>query len=170
MKRYRTVWYLSMKLRMAMGNNLLAKEYFLYFTLISKDKSAYCGLKAIQNYSITAISRGGSHKTDEINLIAPIRLLKKVSAEEKRLSAKGYRCLKLFNTHKKIELKKSYYPVKTHEKNWLNYLMANENRILNGTHHGVSYLHLQKYMFEYSFNYNLRFCNKFKILVESILT
>ncbi|WP_318959421.1 hypothetical protein [Lishizhenia sp.] len=169
-KRYRTVWYLSMKIRMAMGDEVLAKEYFLFLTLLSKDKCHPSQLKAIQNYSITAIFKSPANCRDEINLIAPLKIQQNVNTVEHSLIKSGYRCLKIFNAQKKIEMKEPHFPVKTKIKNWLNYIMSNENRNLNGIHHGVSFLHLQKYLFEYSFNYNLRYQNKFKILMKRVLS
>ncbi|WP_139230293.1 transposase [Lishizhenia tianjinensis] len=167
--RYRTVWYLSMKLRVGMGQDLLGKEYFQFLYLISKAKAQTSQLKAIQNYSISAILKSKIYKRDEINLIAPVDVLKKVEVEEFNLKRKGYRCLKVFGVQRKIELKEVHYAVKPDVQLWLSTLVANSNRMLNGIHHGVSFLHLQKYMFEYSFNYNLRSQDKFEKLKNCVL-
>lgn len=168
-RRYRTVWYLTMKLRVVMGDQVLAQEYFHFMYLISGNKSSEKNINGIQNYSMCGIIKTDRRKRDEINIVLPLQLLHNVEVEENRLKDKGYRCVKVFEVMKKIELKEAYFPVKPEVKKWMDTVMANANRLLNGVHHGVSYLHLQLYQLEYSFNYNLRYKNKFEVLKTMVL-
>lgn len=95
-KRYRTVWYLTMKIRMAMSDYVLNKEYNDFILLISADKSVDPNLMGIQNYSTAAVFKSGKRGEDEIGLIAPIELLKNVEIDEALHKIKGYRCIKIF--------------------------------------------------------------------------
>ena len=168
-KRYRTVWYLSMKIRMAMGKELLGKEYFQFLYILSNNSNEEYNINELKNYSISAIHTSLTRGQDEINLITPTQTQKDCFSEEKRLRMKGYRCTKIFNAQEGIEYQNPLSPVKPTIKNWLNKLLSNANRMLRGAHHGVSFLHLQKYMFEFSFNYNKRRQNKFIPLISVIL-
>ena len=168
-KRYRTVWYLTMKIRMGMGKNLLAKEYFQFYYILSNSSQNEYNINELKHHSISAIHNTSTIGEDEINLIAPLQLQWDVYAEENRLRKTGYRCLKIFGAQNDIELKNPITPIKTSIQSWMNKLLSNSNRILKGAHHGVSYLHIQKYMFEFSFNYNGRRKDKFEPLISSIL-
>ncbi|SFT51068.1 hypothetical protein SAMN05216474_0979 [Lishizhenia tianjinensis] len=169
-KRERTVWYLMMKIRTAMGKDLNAKDYFQYLYIYAANKDSEKNITGLKNQSISAICRSVKKGNDEISLIAPVELQVSVFAKENNLKQSGYRCLKILGVQEAIELKDPMSPVKSSVKNWMDTLLMNSNRILNGVHHGVSFLHIQKYMFEFSFNYNYRNKDKFRRLFECLLT
>ena len=124
----------------------------------------------MKNQSISAICKSVRKANDEICLIAPVELQVRVCTQEFNLMKSGYRCLKILGVQEAIELKEPISPVKSTVKNWMDTLLMNSNRILNGVHHGVSFLHIQKYMFEFSFKYNYRNKDKFRRLFECMLT
>lgn len=168
-KRERTVWYLMMKIRTAMGRDLMSKEYFRYLFIYAENKDSEDSLRGLKNRTISAICKSVVKGEDSINLIAPIELLQKVYVCETKLRKSGYRCLKILGVQEGIELKPPLSPINSKVKKWMSILLANSNRILNGIHHGVSFLHLQKYMFEFSFNYNYRKKDKFLPLLKNIV-
>ncbi|SFT88826.1 hypothetical protein SAMN05216474_2947 [Lishizhenia tianjinensis] len=169
-KRYRTVWYLCMKIRTAMGQELLAREYFQFLYILSKENKSEYNINSLRHNSISAILKKAEKGRDEINLIAPQILHERVHAREVQLARKKYRCLKILGAHEKIELKPAYTPTKPGIQLWMKKLLRNSNKLLNGIHHGVSFLHLQKYMFEFSFNYNYRYKDKFNPIIQQLLT
>lgn len=168
-KRYRTVWYLVMKLRCAMGRELLAKDYFQFLYIFSHSNERDVQIKKLKNYSVGAIRKKEQKGDDEINLLAPLHLHLNVNAEENRLNSKGYRCKKILGVQNTIEWVNPLSPIKPTVIKWLNKLHSNTSRILNGIHHGVHFLHLQKYLFEFSFNYNYRKKDKFQPLFNQVL-
>lgn len=124
----------------------------------------------VQNFSVAAILKSNGKEKDKISLIAPISLLKEISIDESIYRQSGYRCLKIFGIQKYIHHKEAHFPVKKSVILWLRNLRTNEDRILNGIHHGVSRLHIQKYMLEYSFKYNRRYSEKMGDLTIQICT
>lgn len=168
-KRYRTVWYLSMKIRTAMGKDLLARDYFNFLYIISKQNDSFQNVNSLRHKSISAVLKSAQKGRDEINLIAPIKILNEVNILEVKLKNKDYRCQKILGCHNNIELKPAYTPTSSGTRIWINKLLTNSNKLLNGIHHGVHILHLQKYMFEFSFNYNYRYNERFYILLNALL-
>ena len=168
-KRYRTVWYLSMKIRTAMGRNLFAKEYFHFLYILSKESCSDRKINSLKHNSISAVFKNAKKGRDEINLIAPIHIHQLAQSEEIKLKRKGYRCSKILGSHNLVHLKQAYTPTVPSVKSWINKLLANSNKLLSGIHHGVHFLHIQKYMFEFSFNYNYRYKERFYPLLHEIL-
>lgn len=169
-KRYRTVWYLSMKIRRAMAQDLLAREYFQFLYILSKENQSDYNMNSLRHKSINAIAKKQKIGRDEINLIAPAHIHQKVNAQEVQLIRKNYRCKKVLGLHNQIEIKPAYTATKPSVQIWMKKLLRNSNKLLNGIHHGVSLLHIEKYMFEFSFNYNYRYQDKFHPIIEQILT
>ena len=167
-KRYGTAWYLMMKIRIAMANNLFKTQFSDFLILISNDNKSEQNLTSPKNNSLVAVSYNPRKGTDLINLLAPSEFLNSITIKEQILQSGDYRYPKILGVHSKIEIGVDRFPFKDDVKRWLVNILSNCKRNLNGIHHGVSDVHLQKYLIEFSFNYNYRRGGKLETLVNEI--
>lgn len=165
-KRYRTVWYLTMKLRVLMGNHLMLRKYLQFKVLFTRENDLSLYNFHLKNKSICAQGIGDSNGVHSINLLAHIELQQKADILEIKLLKGNYRCGKILGTTNNIELGEESFAFRKSKKIWLQKIIANSSRLLQGVHHGVHLIHVQKYLFEFSFKYNYRKGDKFNELIK----
>lgn len=167
--REETVWYLMMKIRTAMFDNLLENKYTEFYYVLSPKSEEKKNIKALKYHSVVAVDKSGRSGEDKIFLMAPIKHCQDVFALERGLIASGYRYRKILGIQDRFHRCEGITAIRSSTVKWIKIITENSNKMLDGIHHGVTEIHLQKYMIEFSFKYNHRNTDKFSALLYQAL-
>ncbi|WP_139230268.1 transposase [Lishizhenia tianjinensis] len=168
LKRYETVYYMVQKIRIEMGD-IIGKEFFEYNDLMEFDLHSKSNpLSMCEVY----YGKSEGEKFDRIKLEIDCyswNLADSIVHSKK----KDYKMLKiLFSNYGRpmfnAEAEKRWIRAKVMKYNWCKNVVGNFTRIVKGTYHHISLLHIQKAMDEYNFKYNYR--KEIKSKIEIFLT
>lgn len=160
-KRYGTVLYMVRKIQLELGK-VNAKIKYTKISDLTFQGSKVNSINFPENLVI-CYNISSSRNRDEIRLLPPKELRYYTKALKMKLKSKTFLYPKLLEDSTIDELELMNYSEQKIKKTWKKKITGNIMRLLEGIHHEVAWYNLQFILDEYTFKYNLRYCEEWKV-------